>query len=491
MRATARPFRAAILTVITLLTYGVTPTRAAAAAFVITWKTCPENEAVQCGTMRVPANWANPSGPTAMLTIARRKAADPARRAGALLVNPGGPGGSAVDFTLSATTFFGEDLRARFDIVGMDPRGVGRSTPVLCSRDLVDAQPDPLINSQKAYDATIAYNRKLAADCAGRTGPVFPHVDTASVVRDMEAVRAALGEEKISFYGASYGTLMGQQYARLYPSRLRALVLDSVMDHGAGLTRFMTEETDAAEDAFHQFTAWCARDAQCILRGQDVNKVWSDAVARARAGTLRNPYDPPRALTLAELIGAAFAAFYEPQWYSFAYYLRDALAAKPTGKRAPAPPVDLIDHSFPAVICEDWHLPVTGFPDLRHHLEALAKRSPHMLVSPLALAALTGCLGWPSPPDNPQSASGPPPATIPTLLVNSRHDPATAYPWAQRVAGQLGPKAALLTYDGWGHVIYNRSPCVAGAVDKYLTALTLPARGTTCPSVAPQPFGVG
>ncbi|MEV4352187.1 alpha/beta hydrolase [Actinoplanes sp. NPDC049596] len=491
VRATARPFRAAILTVITLLAYGVTPAPVSAATYPITWKACPEDAQVQCGTMHVPADWKNPSGPAVMLTIARRKATDPARRLGALLVNPGGPGGSAVDFAFGATTFFGADVRARFDIIGVDPRGVGRSTPVLCSRDLVDAQPDPLITSQRAYDATIAHNRKLAADCAARTGPVFPHVDTASVARDMDAVRAALGEQKISFYGASYGTLIGQQYAQLYPARLRALALDGVMDHSVDLNAFLTEETDAAEDAFHQFIAWCGRDPQCILRGQDVTKVWATAVSRARAGTLQNPYDPPQPLTLSGLIGAAFAAFYEPQWYSFAYYLRDALAAKPTARSAPPPPVDLIDHSFPAVICEDWRLPITSFGDLNGRLQTLARRSPKMLVSPLALAAVAGCLGWPSPPDNPQRPAPPPRTTAPILLVNSRHDPATAYPWAQRVTRQLGPRATLLTYDGWGHVIYSRSPCVATAIDKYLTTLAVPAARTTCPKVDPQPFGVG
>ncbi|GAA0511246.1 peptidase [Paractinoplanes deccanensis] len=482
---------AAVLTVGILLTYVVTPSPSSASASTVTWAACPEDAAVQCGTMRVPADWANPSGPTARLTIARRKATDPARRIGALLVNPGGPGGSAVDFTFNAPAFFGAEVRARFDIVGMDPRGVGRSTPVLCSRELVDAAPSPLIESQRAYDETIAYNRKLAADCAARTGPVFHHVDTASVVRDMEALRAALGEQKISFYGASYGTLIGQEYAERHPARLRALALDSVMDHSADLTGFLTHETDAAENAFHQFIAWCTRDPQCVLRGQDVKRVWATAVGRARAGTLQNPYDPPSKLSVADLIGAAFAAFYEPQWYSFAYYLRDALAAKPAARRAPPPPVDLVDHSFPAVICEDWHLPVSGFPDLRRRLREMAARAPHMLVSPLALSALTGCLGWPSPPDNPQRPLRPLRGTPPVLLVNARHDPATAYSWAARVASALGPRATLLTYQGWGHVIHSRSPCVAGAVDKYLLTVVPPRPGTTCPAVAPQPFGVG
>jgi hypothetical protein len=114
-----------------------------------------------------------------------------------------------------------------------------------------------------------------------------------------------------------------------------------------------------------------------------------------------------------------------------------------------------------------------------------------MLASPLAISATAGCLGWPSPPDNPQRPLAPPAGMGPILLVNARHDPATAYPWAQRVAAQLGAGATLLTYQGWGHVIYDRSPCVAGVVDRYLLTLAPPKPDTTCPAIEPAPFGVG
>ncbi|GIM94287.1 peptidase [Paractinoplanes toevensis] len=439
----------------------------------------------------MPADWANPGGPTVTLTMARRPALDPAHRIGALLVNPGGPGGSAVDFTFDASTFFGAQVLKQFDIVGMDPRGVGRSSPILCSQDLVDAKPSPLIETAAQYAATIEYNRKLAADCAARTGPVFAHVDTGSVVRDVDAVRVALGEQKISFYGASYGSLMGEQYAERYPERLRALVLDGVMDHTANVGTFLVQETDAAQDSFREFVAWCARDEKCVLRGQDVDKIWAALMARARAGTLSNPYEQPEKLNPATLAQAAFAAFYEPQWYSFAYYLKDATGLKARSRSSPPPPVDIVDHSFPAVICSDWYLPITGFPDLHRRLSILAARAPQMLASPLALSATVGCLGWPYAPPNPQHRIVPPAGMPPVLLIGTRHDPATSYAWSQRMAQQLGPAASLLTYEGWGHVVYNRSPCVAATADKYLLTLTRPAAGASCPAVEPKPFGVG
>jgi pimeloyl-ACP methyl ester carboxylesterase len=494
VRALTRPLRAAVLTVLTLFPYAPPPGPAhhmlvprSREVAKITWSVCPEDETVQCGEMRVPADWANPYGPTTLLTIARRPATDPAHRIGVLLVNPGGPGGSAVNFTFDAPTFFGAAVRSRFDIIGMDPRGVGRSSPVLCSQDLVDAIPSPIIETQAGYDQTVAFNKQLAADCAQRTGPVFAHVDTGSVVRDMDAVRAALGDEKISFYGASYGTLIGEQYAQRYPQRTRALVLDGVMDHSADVTAFLTQETDAAQDAFREFEAWCARDTRCVVRGQDIGKLWAALMARARAGTLENPYDRIHKLGLSQLIGAAFAAFYDPQWYSFAYYLRDA-SGQPAGKVAP-PPVDITEHSFPAVFCADWNLPITGFADYHARLQALAARAPQMLVSPLAASAVAGCLGWPIAPADPQAPLAP--AAGPVLLLNSRHDPATAYLWARHVAAQLGPKAALVTYNGWGHVIYNRVKCAGGLADRYLLTLITPPPGTICRPVDPEPFGVG
>lgn len=478
---------AALVTITTVLAYGVPALQAQAAPTpVISWSACPEDAQVQCGTMKVPADWSDPAGPAASIAIARRAATDPAHRIGELLVNPGGPGGSAVDMVLNASGFFTSTLARYFDLVGMDPRGVGRSAPVLCSQELVDRAPSPLIDSPKAYDDTVAYNRRLAADCAQHTGPVFAHVDTASVARDMDAVRTALNVNQISFYGASYGTLLGEQYAQMFPGRLRALALDSVMDHTVGVDDFLTQETDAAQDSFEQFIAWCTRDTRCVVRGQDIRALWAGLMARARAGTLEDPYDHLKKLRLSDLLAAAFAAFYDPQWYSFAYYLRDARSLVPAGRKA-AP--DLTDHSFPAVFCADWNLPAGDVTQYRARLHALAARAPQILASPLAVTATSGCLGWPNKPANPQAPLTP--AAIPVLLVNAAHDPATAYSWAAHVTEEMGPKAVLLRYRGWGHVAYNKTRCVSGLVDHYLITLATPAPGTTCKPVEPEPFGVG
>ena len=509
-----RRVRATIL-VLTLLAVAAPPAAAAGRGPGIVWSPCAQDATARCGTVSVPIDWADPYTARVGVAVAERPATDPSRRIGVLIVNPGGPGASGVDLAVGAASFFTPELRARFDIVGFDPRGVRRSHPVVCTKTLVDQAPKPLISSAAGYDAVVAYNRALAADCRRRTGPLFDHVDTLSVVRDMEALRAALGEEKINFYGASYGTLLGAQYADRYPARVRALVLDSVMDHSASIDDFLTTESAAAQDAFDEFVAWCARDTQCALRGRDIRALWAGLLARAEAGTLRDPYHPDRVVTPSDLLAVAFSSFYQPQWYALAFYLKEASASPaPTAGRAhraarapvaPAPPrwaglgpasvaprrvaADQAEYPFPAVFCADWALSVDGYAGLAAKLAAARGRAPQMLVSPLALSATVGCLGWPSAPANPQGSLRP--ASTPVLLVNARHDPATAYAWAQRVAGQLGPRARLLEYLGWGHVAYGRSACLNRFVDSYLIDGRTPAAGSECPAVPPSPFGVG
>ncbi|MCW2139480.1 alpha/beta hydrolase [Actinoplanes cyaneus] len=484
MRALRWPATAAILVLAGLSGFA----RPAGAAPVVSWSVCPEDAQVECGKMRVPADWANPYGPTIELQMARRKATDPARRLGVLVVNPGGPGGSAVNLALDSE-FFGADLRKRFDIIGLDPRGVGRSSPVLCSQALVDAKPSPLVGSEAGFRALAAYNRRLAEDCAARSGPVVAHADTGSVVRDVEALRVALGEPKISIFGASYGSLIGELYGDTHPATLRAVVLDSVMDHSVDVDTFLAQETASVQDSFDEFVKWCARDTRCVLRGKDIPRLWATLMGRAQAGTLEDPYDPPAKLGVWELISAAFSAFYDPQWFSFAHYLQDAVEPAGAAGRRAAPPIDITPNSFPAVFCGDWSLPVGDFTAYRRRIDALAKIAPQVKASPIALSAAAGCVGWPHPPGSPQRRLAP--ARMPMLLVNALHDPATGHAWAQQVAAQLGPSARLLTYQGWGHVAYSHSPCVKAAVERYLIDLTLPRAGATCPAVEPEPFGIG
>lgn len=458
----------------------------------IAWTACPEDPSAQCGTLRVPVDWAQPRGATFDLAVARRRATDPSARIGSLVINPGGPGGSGVDFALWGSEYFSPELRRRFDIVGFDPRGVARSNPVLCSLDLLERLPSPVLTSRADFQRRAVYNQRLGADCRSRTGPVFDHVDTLSVVRDIDALRGALGDKRLTFYGVSYGTLMGQQYAEVFPQNVRALALDSNMDHSLGTAGFLDTEAAAVQDAFDEFVAWCDRDASCALHGRDVRAVWNDLLARAGRGELLDPFDPSYAVTQLDLIGFAFSIFYGPDWA----FLAEIMVALETGvvpasgARAGlrgqwAPIGESVEYSFPAVFCQDWSLPVASFPAYDAHLDRSATIAPEMRFSPLALDATVSCLGWPARVNNPQRPLRVPAGTNKLLLVNSLHDPATGYAWAANAAQQLGDAASLLTYEGWGHGVYGRSPCVDAAVDGYLISLVVPATGTRCPAAPP------
>ncbi|MBN6053999.1 alpha/beta fold hydrolase, partial [Nonomuraea sp. RK-328] len=286
---------------------------ASADGAAVAWAPCAEDPTAECGTLTVPVDWDKPAGETIRLALARRKATDPSARIGSLVFNPGGPGGSGVTEILRNRLDFTPELTRRFDVVGFDPRGVARSHPILCSYALATQAPDPLeLKSQAEFDALLAHNQRYRSDCRSRTGPLFDHVDTGSVVRDLDALRAALGDDKLTYYGVSYGTLIGQLYAERYPRRVRALALDSNMDHSLGTAAFIDTEAWASQDSFNEFVTWCDRTASCALHGKDVRAVWRDLLARAARGELSLPGEPEFKLSRLDLISQAFGAFYGP-----------------------------------------------------------------------------------------------------------------------------------------------------------------------------------
>ncbi|GAB3939557.1 hypothetical protein GCM10027614_22010 [Micromonospora vulcania] len=286
----------------------------------IDWRACPErpdDPGTRCGTLRLPVDWARPNGATFQLALARRAATDPAARIGVLVINPGGPGLSGVDATLTADSAYGPDVLRRFDIVGFDPRGTVRSAPVRCSSALLAQQPSLIPASRAEYDRLLAYNRQMRDDCRAHSGPLFDHFDSASAARDMDAVRAALGERQLSFYGLSYGSLIGQNYAELFPDRVRAMVLDSAMDHSVGVREYFRSGAASNEALFNEFVRWCDRNQSCALHGRDVPAMFDRLMRRADAGTL---VDAATGATLDwfELGFATFANFFDSTWTDLA-----------------------------------------------------------------------------------------------------------------------------------------------------------------------------
>lgn len=442
------------------------------------WAPCdaPDEPGAECGTLDVPVDWSDPDGPTFGLAVARRKATDPGARVGSMVFGPGGPGDSGVERVVGGIGRFSPEVRRRFDIVSFDPRGVGGSSPVSCSGDLLGRRPSADLAGQADFDATLAYNKRLRADCRARTGPVFDHLDSGQTVQDLDALRAALGETRLTFHGSSYGTLLGAQYAETYPHRVRAMVLESVMDHGVTRTRdFLRSEAASAQDSFDVFAKWCAEAAACALHGRDVRTVWQGLLNRAERGELDNPAGPGTPLPAAELVNRiAFKKFYDVKYAELATAIAGMEASSPLpASPTPTPPLP------PAtpVFCADWHLPVRDYREyasLVRTMNRTAPDLPHLL--PIQMTA--ACLGMPTV--NPQhrlTVRGAPPI----LLSNSLHDPATGYPWAVSVTRQLGRSGVLLTYEGQGHGSVTRGPCMEQAVNGYLTGLTVPPHGTRCP----------
>lgn len=465
---------------------GLTPASPAVARPAIDWHPCAEDAPAppvgeappECGSLSLPVDWNRPRGEHFELALARRVATDRTARQGALVFGPGGPGDSGVDRVVNGSSRFSADLRRRFDIVSFDPRGTGASHPVRCSRELLGRQPQ-VIADQAQFDATLTNNTLLRADCRARTGALYDHVDTTSAARDLDAVRAALGERQLTFHGSSYGTLLGERYAELFPARVRAMVLEAAVDHSLDTRAFLDTQAVTAEDAFDEFLDWCGRSADCVLHGKDVRAIWAGLHARAAQGTLTDPDRAGAPLAPFELSRLAHKRLYDTdRWPGLAEWI-DKLAAAPTPGVTTLADDAVVPYPF-AVFCQDWRLPVRDYAEYAALLGRSARLAPDLRYPP-ALFALVTCLGTPTVA-NPQHRLRVR-TDVPLLIAATVHDPASGYDWARNVARQLGRHGVLLTYQGWGHGSYTTSPCVGRAVDSYLIDAVVPARGTSCPAV--------
>jgi pimeloyl-ACP methyl ester carboxylesterase len=440
----------------------------AVAAPGIDWQDCQNNAEVECANVTVPVDWSRPAAGTIEVAVARRTVEDPI---GTLFFLPGGPGGSGVDALLRGNPMPAE-IAARFDVVSFDPRGVGRSNPVVCDTELVTNVPDGNPEAGATLAGLQAYARELGASCREHTGPLLDHVDSVSIARDIDAIRAGLGERRLSLYGRSYGTLAGQMYAERFPHRVRALVLDSVFDHSLSPARFLETEARAGEDSFDEFASWCAANTECALHGQDVSAVFDGVYAKAVAGTLTDPADPSRLVPPMEPMNRLLNDFYGPRWAQAAEYLRSLAEGAP----AVAVLAEEDVTPFPvATFCADHRMPVRSEREWLSLWERQGRNAP-TLRAHFAWLPVSMCSAWPAATNNPQHRLD---IDVPVLVLNSAHDPATGIEWAHNVTRQLD-RGRLLTYQGWGHGVIDRTDCTRATATRYLLTLDLPPRGATC-----------
>ena len=453
----------------------------------VAWSDC--GNGFQCGIVDVPRDYANPAGPTVRLSLVRLPATDPAHRIGSLVVNPGGPGESGIDVVRQgATAIFPPEILARFDIVGFDPRGVGASTPIRCVDNLDHFIPEDSTADTPAELANLLDGAKaFAQQCGQRNADLLPYLSTTDVARDLDQVRAALGDATLTYLGFSYGTLIGEDYASLFPTHIRALVLDGVVDPSLGEATFRQDQAVAFEGALDRFLADCAARPTCAFYSGGRPGPAFDTLMRQID---RHPVATPR-LTNRESVGPtqAWEAVTQSLYAQAAWpVLADALAQARAGDgslmlllgdplrgRNPDGSYSNLVDAYYAVTCLDW--PAPRNPAV---YSALATRFTPVAPRVGRLLAFNDvdCAYWPTPPERipaPVTAPGAPPI----VLVGSTGDPATPYTWAQAVARQI-TSAVLVTRVGEGHTGYLVSACVRDAVDAYLLYRTVPEAGLRC-----------
>ncbi|TLF44757.1 alpha/beta hydrolase, partial [Nonomuraea sp. KC401] len=291
-----------------------------------------------------------------------------------------------------------------FDIVSYDPRGVARSGAVTCSASVYNKIPYEVMTSQADYDKWIAFNEELRADCRKLTGPLYDHIDSANVARDMDAIRAALGDDKLTSYGVSYGTLAQQMYAELFPNRVRAMVLDSNMDHSLDAKAFQVSEAAAVQDGFDEFVAWCKRDTECVLHGRDVRALWKGLLAKADRGELYWPGHTDKPVSAHNLLWLGVVMNEGPDWPMEAKVLL-ALAGGPVPDDMPGPPGNgpaSGEHAeFPtAILCEDYNLKLRNYKAYADVMRGANAVAPDMRYNPMPMGDMPRCQGHPV--NNPQ-----------------------------------------------------------------------------------------
>lgn len=457
------------------------------------WSACTGADAgsYDCTTVTAPLDWSEPGSGTIDLAVIRRAAGDGDAR-GSLLTNPGGPGASGYDLIADSASYaVGSALLDSYDVIGFDPRGVGRSTAVRClDGDQMDAYLFDIPSGRRGTDAwrdeLTARNKDFVAACEANSDGILPYITTDNAARDMDLLRAVLGDRTLNYLGYSYGTFLGATYAKLFPERVGRLVLDGAIDPSVSGLDVSTTQAVGFESALRAYMTACLAGRNCPFTGT-TDQAMSD-LATLLASVDAHPLTASdgRELGADALMTAIIAALYsQDSWTYLSRALSDALAGDADTAFALADFYyardgagayrDNSTEAFRAYNCMDY--PLDSSPGDQDAARALiAQKAP--TIAPY-WDGVDVCESWPYPPTGVReriTAEG----AAPIVVVGTTNDPATPYAWSVALAEQLS-SGVLVTREGEGHTGYNKgNACVDDAVEAYFLSGTVPQNGLTC-----------
>lgn len=453
----------------------------------VSWKSCRSDKL--CATIKVPLDYADPDAKSISLSMIKVPAGSESQRVGSLVVNPGGPGGSGIEYAAQISFYFGSELLQAFDIVGFDPRGVGQSSPVQCLSDgeldeFVASDPDPDTASERKEAGQLI--QEFGQGCAERSGELAAHVSTVEAAKDIDIIRAALGDKRLSYFGASYGTFLGATYADLFPGRVGRMVLDGAVDPSLSAKETSLVQAKGFETALRAYVGRCVETGDCFL-GDTVDA----GAARIRTfldQVEQQPLDTSgdRDLAAGNAVLGVWAPLYnEANWPLLGSALQSAFGGDGTAllglsdaytSRGPDGYLDNSLEALYAVNCLDQDDAI-AMSQVPGQVERFEQVSP--TFGAIFAYGLASCAQWPFDSDRGPTAidaEGAPPI----LVVGTTRDPATPLEWAESLSSQLD-SGILVRRDGDGHTGYNAgNDCVDDVVESYLVSGKSPSSDVNC-----------
>ncbi|MEU0383243.1 alpha/beta hydrolase [Streptomyces chartreusis] len=464
------------------------------------WKRCDADSPAEfeCATIKVPLDYRAPGGKRIELAISRIKSTTPGKRHGVLFSNPGGPGGPGLSMPLDMREVLPESARRTYDLIGFDPRGVGRSSPVSC--DLEPEEENWLRPyKEKTFAKDVAWARDVADKCREKAGDTLAHITTRNTARDMDLIRAVLGEKKISYLGYSYGTYLGAVYTQLFPGRADRFVLDSAVDPARAWRGMIQWWAEGAEPAFDRWTEWAAERSEQYGLGdtpKKVDRTFWDLVAQADEKPIEVEGQPT---TGDDIRIGMRAAFFSPQYATEAVVeLKKAAAGRPASAKkltaftrsegagragatagAAEVPADNMTASFWAVVCGDNSAAWSRDPE-RYRQDAIEDKGRYPLFGDFA-SSIKPCAFWDKSVERATEVNN----KVSSLVVQNEWDSQTPLPSGQALHADLKGSKMVTVLGGEGHGVYpSGNTCTDGTVTAYLLTGRLPAKDVTCEATA-------